>query len=134
MMQAEAEGWGKKLSWSNLTRQSFQETVNEILNNPRARDTANKIGSLMRDRPFPPSIEVGWWAGYLMRTGGAPHLRSPALDLYWHQLYNLDVWLFVVCVLSSLLWLLIYAFRRCCCGGKKDAAGATAGGAKLKKN
>ena len=56
----------------------------------RAREAAQRVGALMRDRPQRPSQEVAWWAGYLMRTGGAKHLRSPALDLTWWVFYITD--------------------------------------------
>ena len=49
----------------------------------RIRRNAKKLGELMRDRPISPAEEVAWWAGYLIRTGGAKHLRSGAADLPW---------------------------------------------------
>ena len=47
------------------------------------REKSREIGQLMRDRPMSPSEEVVWWAGYIIRTGGAKHLQSSGRYLYW---------------------------------------------------
>ena len=41
---------------------------------------------LMKDAPAQPAQEVLWWTEYLIRTAGAPHLRSPAAALPWWAL------------------------------------------------
>lgn len=35
--------------------------------------------------------KVVWWMEYLIRNGGAKHLRNPAADLPWYQYFLLDV-------------------------------------------
>lgn len=56
----------------------------------------------MRDRLVPVGQELLYWMEHAMRTGGAPALRSPALQLSAIQRYYLDV----AAVLLMVAWFL----------------------------
>lgn len=47
-----------------------------------------------------------WWTEYVIRHKGAPHLRSPALDLPIYQYFLLDIIGFVLLVLGIGLFVL----------------------------
>lgn len=49
----------------------------------RAKEKVKTLAGLMQDTPSKPADDIVWWAGYLIRTGGARHLRSGALQFYW---------------------------------------------------
>ncbi len=46
-----------------------------------------------------------FWTEYLMRHGGAPHLRSPAKPLPLAIFFNLDVAAFVTAAAAIALWI-----------------------------
>ena len=56
----------------------------------------------LRDQPQDPVTRAVYWIEYVVRHGGAPHLRSPELDLNWIQLNNLDV---VAALLAALYFI-----------------------------
>ena len=68
----------------------------------------------LRDQPQDPVTRAVYWIEYVVRHGGAPHLRSPELDLNWIQLNNLDVVAALLAVLYFIYWLLkfiLYVIR-----------------------
>lgn len=54
--------------------------------------------------------KVVWWTEYVIRHGGAKHLRNPAADLPWYQYFLLDVaaafltFLALVVIILVILW------------------------------
>lgn len=69
----------------------------------------------MRDRPMEPLDKAIWWTEYVIRNGGALHIRSPMLDLNFFQRQNLDVILicisFLVLGISIIFKMIIYIFQ-----------------------
>lgn len=50
----------------------------------------------MKDRPHT-ALENGvFWTEYVIRHKGATHFRAASLDLYWFQIYLLDVAAFLL--------------------------------------
>uniref|UniRef100_A0A2P2I4R3 UDP-glucuronosyltransferase 2C1-like n=1 Tax=Hirondellea gigas TaxID=1518452 RepID=A0A2P2I4R3_9CRUS len=114
MAGAEAQGWGIKLSWDELTQQSLAAAIEHLINNPEKQRNVARIRELMKDAPLTPQQEVVWWTNYLLRTGGAPHLRSGAAGLPWYQLYNTDVWVLLTSGVLLLLWVQYWILRTIC--------------------
>lgn len=62
------------------------------------------------DQPMRGIDKVVWWTEYVIRHGGAKHLRNPAADLPWYQYFLLDVaavflaFLALVVILFVILW------------------------------
>ena len=60
-----------------------------------------------------------WWAEYVIRQGGAHHLKPASLQLAWYQLYLLDV----VAVLAAILFLtVLVTVKICSCCYRKTFA------------
>nr|XP_023025371.1 UDP-glucuronosyltransferase 2C1-like isoform X2 [Leptinotarsa decemlineata] len=78
-----------------LTENSFHEAIREVIENPEYRNNAQKYSKIFRDRLNKPLDEAVFWIEYVLRHSGATHLRNASMDLYWFQLYTLDVWLFI---------------------------------------
>lgn len=68
---------------------------------------------LLQDVPISQIDNAIFWIEYVIRHKGAPHLRSPALDLAWYQLYLLDVYAFIASALAVSLFI-IFKVLRCC--------------------
>ncbi|XP_046980091.1 UDP-glycosyltransferase UGT5-like [Schistocerca americana] len=84
-------GYGIRLDLQNISVQSVEWAVNEVLNNPTYRENAKLRSRLFWDRPESPVETAVYWTEYVLRHRGAPHLRSAALDLSWYQYLLLDV-------------------------------------------
>lgn len=116
---ADANGWARKLSWDDITEETLMNAIKDVMTNKKMRAKLRKRASLIKDVPMTPTQQVTWWTNYILRTNGAKHLRSPAADLSWYELYNVDVWL-IACTTSLLLaWLLlkllVFCVKKCCC-------------------
>lgn len=57
----------------------------------RYRQKAKELSAIYHDRPLSPGDEVVHWVSHVIRTAGAPHLRSPALHVPWYQKMYLDL-------------------------------------------
>ncbi len=68
------------------------------------------MSTIFRDRRRTPVEEAADWIEYVIRHGGAKHLRSAALDLNVFQYLLLDV---IAVLLVALLT--IFAILICCC-------------------
>lgn len=62
----------------------------------RYQDNSRKFANIMRDRPVRPLNWAIYWIEYVLRHNGAIHLRNASLELYWFQLYMIDVIIFLV--------------------------------------
>ncbi|KAL7637154.1 UNVERIFIED_CONTAM: hypothetical protein RMT77_011866 [Armadillidium vulgare] len=105
MREAEREGWAQVMTWDDLEEKSFTDLLQHSINNKSMRMIAKGRARLMRDRPLTPKDEVTFWIEYVIRHGGATHLKSPLLIMKWYQIYNLDIWLSVVLLLLILMYL-----------------------------
>jgi predicted RND superfamily exporter protein len=76
------------------------------------RKNAEKLSRLFRDRPQPPLETAIFWTEYVIRHGGAPHLRSAATDLTWYQYLLLDVVAVIVLSVIIVLGALYVIFRK----------------------
>jgi glucuronosyltransferase len=50
-----------------------------------------KLSATFKDQPQSALDRAVFWTEYVIRHKGAPHLKSAATDLYWHQYLLLDV-------------------------------------------
>jgi len=115
------EGWGKMLDLSTLSASKLTKTVRLLIEDPKYKNVVEERSTLMKDQPLAAEDLVVYWTEYVMRHDGAPHLRSPFYDYYWFQIYNLDVWLFIIAVtvlvLALVLKIFVWSARTCfrCC-------------------
>jgi len=76
------------------------------------RQNAQKFSRLFRDRPQTPLETAIFWTEYVIRHGGAPHLRSAALDLAWYQYLLLDVIAVIVLSIAIVLGTMYFICRK----------------------
>lgn len=65
-----------------------------------------RTGELMRDTPLTARQKAVYWAEYALRHNGAPHLRSAAANMPWHQLLLLDVLAALILAVLVSVWLI----------------------------
>ncbi|XP_052756565.1 UDP-glucosyltransferase 2-like [Galleria mellonella] len=92
------KGFAKKVDLSFTLAEDLKETIVDILKDPSYAKRAKELSFIYHDRPATPGAELVHWAEHVVRTRGAPHLRSPALHVPLHQKCYLDlVALLVAC-------------------------------------
>lgn len=65
-----------------------------------------------------------WWSEYVIRHKGAKRLKSPTLDLPWHQFLLLDVigaLILIILIIFSLIYKLYRFSLTFCCGKSKKS-------------
>ncbi|XP_045618502.2 UDP-glycosyltransferase UGT5 isoform X1 [Procambarus clarkii] len=118
MRQAQNEGWGRSLAWDDLTYDLLRQNIFHVMDDTRMREEAERRAAVMRDQPMSPGDWVVYWVEYVIRHRGAPHLRSPFITMPWYEVYNVDVWVVVVMVVTLATYLslrAVLALITCCC-------------------
>ncbi|KAK3872032.1 hypothetical protein Pcinc_022865 [Petrolisthes cinctipes] len=111
--QAQREGWGRLITWENLTFDHLHSTILEMIDDTSIQDVTKRRLSVMRDQPVPPGDWATYWVEYVIRHQGADHLRCPATRMPWYELYNVDVWVFVLMVTVTFLVLVCFISYKC---------------------
>ncbi|KAF5282234.1 hypothetical protein FQR65_LT14402 [Abscondita terminalis] len=96
---AELNGFAKAVFFNDLTEESFEKAITEVLSNPKYAENAKRKSKIMHDQPMKPLDTAMFWIEYVLRHNGAPHLKTSALDLCWFQMYSLDVLAFTLILL-----------------------------------
>ena len=75
-------------------------------------ENARHVARIFRDRPQSALDTAVFWTEYVIRHGGAPHIRSAAIDLSNIQLLLLDVLAVILGVLLLIVFLIVFMVRR----------------------
>ncbi|XP_044259861.1 UDP-glycosyltransferase UGT5-like [Tribolium madens] len=111
------KGFGRAISFQDLTEEALTENINELLTNPSYRQNAKTRSQIFHDRPVTPMETAVYWIEYVIRNGGAPHLRVGALDLPWYRYFLLDVIAFITILSIIVLYIFCQTIKvlvRCC--------------------
>lgn len=99
---AASRGRGLRVLISSMIGHRVKEAIIEILGNYSYRSNAKEASLVLQNPLVPIRQELLYSIEHVMRTRGAPHLRSPALQLSVTERLHLDV----VAVLLMLAWFL----------------------------
>jgi glucuronosyltransferase len=66
-----------------------------------------RVQRAFKDQPLSPLDTAIYWTEYVIRHGGARHMRSAAVDLAWYQYLLLDV-IAVLCLVVVAILIIIY--------------------------
>ena len=101
-----SEGWGVSVNHKNLTENSLENAIIEMLENDKYHKKARELSLLFRDRPLTSKQLAIYWIEYVMRHRGAPHMRFQGADLNWLQKSSIDVIAFL-CFITYAIYQLI---------------------------
>ncbi|KAL0818872.1 hypothetical protein ABMA28_008190 [Loxostege sticticalis] len=87
--KATAKGYAVKVTLNYDLPKNLEEAIQVMLADPKQK--AKELSAIYHDRPLSPGDEVVHWVSHVIRTAGAPHLRSPALHVPWYQKMYLDL-------------------------------------------
>nr|AGG36457.1 glycosyltransferase 2 [Chilo suppressalis] len=80
---------GKRLDIDTLTEDEFRDAVHTVIGDKSYRENMIRLRTLMTDQPQTPLERAVWWTEYVIRHGGARHLRSPAANITWAEYLEL---------------------------------------------
>ncbi|XP_038207501.1 UDP-glycosyltransferase UGT5-like [Zerene cesonia] len=112
IQRAASRGFAKKVTLSYTMAEEIQEQVESILSDPKYAARAKELSLVYHDRPVTPGDELVHWVEHVVKTNGAPHLRSPALMLPWYQKLYLDLFAVVLAVFVTILHFIRKLYKR----------------------
>ncbi|CAG9132924.1 unnamed protein product [Plutella xylostella] len=89
--RAISNGYALNVELSHNLHKDLKVAIETIASNPRFTRKAKELSEIYHDRPVKPAVEIPHWVRHVVRTRGAPHLRSPALMVPWYQKSYLDL-------------------------------------------
>lgn len=94
----EALGVGKRLEIKTVTKDELKSNIIELITNKEYKERMIDTRIIMQDTPYDIVKNLAWWTEHVIRTKGAPHLRSSITFQPWYQRYDLDVIVFLTIV------------------------------------
>lgn len=90
-LRTERNGNGLTLPFVKITNDTFSASINELLTNKAYLNRAKELAILFNDNLVHPMNESIYWIEYVMRSKGAKHLKSNAVNMPWFSVLLLDV-------------------------------------------
>ncbi|XP_051536576.1 UDP-glucuronosyltransferase 2C1-like [Myxocyprinus asiaticus] len=106
------------MDFNRMQTQNLVDGLNAVINNPSYKENAMRLSRTHHDRPRKPLDEAVFWIEFIMRNKGAKHLRVEAHSLTWYQYHCLDVFAFLITIVTVVLYIFYkmckYFIMRCC--------------------
>uniref|UniRef100_A0A8C7DA12 glucuronosyltransferase n=1 Tax=Oncorhynchus kisutch TaxID=8019 RepID=A0A8C7DA12_ONCKI len=115
-------GVGEVLTLFDITSEKLVEALNKVINDKSYKEKMLKLSAVHKDRSIEPLDLAVFWAEFVMRHGGAEHLRPAAHDLNWIQYHSLDVFTLLLTIVLIVVMVTVKCCKVCfrkCCGTKK---------------
>ncbi|CAG5038702.1 unnamed protein product [Parnassius apollo] len=111
--RAVAKGFAKRVDLNYETPENLKMAIEEILGTPKYRERVKELSFIYNDRALQPGSEIIRWVHHVIKTRGAPHLRSPALLVPLYQKLYLDlIFLIIITVLTLIVAIKIVVNKR----------------------
>lgn len=104
MKIVEQKGYGKLVNFFEMTEESFENAVKEVLSNVRFKEMAMVQSQVFKDQPIKPLDRAVYWVEYIIRNGGAAHLKSDSLELNDVQYFLLDLSVIFLVLTGLIIW------------------------------
>ncbi|XP_308743.4 UDP-glycosyltransferase UGT5 [Anopheles gambiae] len=129
MAKAERTGYGLLLPYQDISEERLAHAIERILREPSFKTVAQSISARYRDQPQEPLELAAFWVEYVIRHGGAEHLKSAGQELGFLQYHGVDV---LVTIVGGPI-LFVYLLSKLLCGGRSKKNASTVN-AKKKRN
>ncbi|XP_013189977.2 UDP-glucosyltransferase 2 [Amyelois transitella] len=108
--KAVKKGFAIRVDLAYDMKDKLKVAIDKFLRNGRYTKKAKELSLIYHDRPVHPSKELVHWVEHVVKTRGAPHLRSPALDVPVYQKLYLDLFVVILVVLYALKTIVVKIF------------------------
>ncbi|CAG4992151.1 unnamed protein product [Colias eurytheme] len=99
-------GIGKRLDMERSTEEEFRAAIKTVLEDKSYRENVIKLRNLLNDQPQSALERAVWWTEYVLRHGGAKHLRAAAANMPWTQYYEIELVLMFLAVIFTFIGVL----------------------------
>ncbi|XP_061384738.1 UDP-glucosyltransferase 2-like [Danaus plexippus] len=89
-------GIGIKLDVKTLTTDQLSKAIETVISDESYRHNISKLRGLMHDQPEPPLNRTMWWIEYVLRHGGAKHLRSAGANMSYWEYFEMELILVIL--------------------------------------
>lgn len=111
MERTRNEGWAVVLNHLNLTEKELKSAIRDVIENSTYRENVKYHSSLYRDRIASPKDTAAFWAEYVLRHRGAPHMQSPAVHMSVFHYCSLDVITFLIVAIVVAVKIIIFVIK-----------------------
>ncbi|XP_072527922.1 UDP glucuronosyltransferase 5 family, polypeptide A1 [Salminus brasiliensis] len=105
------KGTAVNVDFGELDRTVFLDALKEVLFNPTYRENMQRLSRLHHDQPIKPLDHAVFWIEYVMRHGGAPHLRTQSFRMSWFTYNSVDVLFTLLGAVLVILLIAVYVSR-----------------------
>lgn len=112
MARAELLGWGKKISYQDLTETEFSKALNEVLINPKYKENVLTIAERLKDQPQTQMEKAIFYVEYVIRHDGAYFMQSSSQYLNFIEYNNLDVYETLVTIVLVTIFTSTFIMRK----------------------
>ncbi|CAJ1069823.1 UDP-glucuronosyltransferase 2A1-like%2C partial [Xyrichtys novacula] len=106
------------LNFNRMTSEELVEALHKVIYLPSYKSSIQHLSALQRDQPVAPLDTAVFWVEFVMRHGGAKHLRLASHNLNWFQYHSMDTGaalLVAMTIVLAFLWWGIHRFLWRCC-------------------
>ncbi|XP_051535990.1 UDP-glucuronosyltransferase 2C1-like [Myxocyprinus asiaticus] len=118
LVHMKAKGAAVIMDFNSMQTQDLVDGLNAVIKDPSYKKNAMRLSRIHHDRPIKPLDEAVFWIEFVMRNKGAKHLRVEAHNLTWYQYHCLDVFAFLITIVTVVLYIFYkmckYFIMRCC--------------------
>lgn len=112
----ESQGYGKCMDFKDITPESFQRTISEMLSSKKYSRRAKEVSAIFKDNPMAhPMDEFVWWIDHVIKTRGAKYLKSHATDMSLFTYLLVDVALANLILILTVTFAIYFAIKKLCC-------------------
>ncbi|XP_063052645.1 UDP-glucuronosyltransferase 2A3-like [Engraulis encrasicolus] len=108
-----AKGTAKVVDIATMDRAVFVEALREVLHEPSYRENMQQLSRIHHDQPMKPLDRAIFWIEFVMRNGGASHLRSQSFRMSWIVYHSVDVILTLMTALLLFLLIVFLIIKKC---------------------
>lgn len=109
---AQEDGWGEVITSNNLTETGLDETLKQVIYVKTYKEKVIELSKTFRDRPQMALNTTIYWMEYVIKYGGAHHLKYQGRFLNAWQSTSLDILALAVACSWVLYKLVVFILRK----------------------
>ncbi|KAJ8709298.1 hypothetical protein PYW07_009124 [Mythimna separata] len=110
--KAVENGYALRVPLSHNLPKDLKVAIDTMLKDDTFPKKAKELSSIYHDRLSKPGVELAHWVEHVVRTRGAPHLRSPAWRVPLYQRLYLDLIALVLAIVSLFFYIVSSLFKK----------------------
>ncbi|XP_038217981.1 UDP-glycosyltransferase UGT5-like isoform X2 [Zerene cesonia] len=99
---------GVRLDFDELSGDLLDKAIKTVINDKSYRENIIRLRSIMKDQPQSALDRAVWWTEYVLRHGGAKHLRAQGANKTWAEYYDIEFILKLASLVISVVAVSVY--------------------------